>query len=108
MSEVKEEIKAKTKAKRKNKTNPLYVVTNKGQDVEQANNVIDLWVKKLGLAPVLELLDFLLKSLTSLVSNYAMFVTVKEILDGYLEQIQFFLSKLGLGPVVPYPTNSAT
>jgi hypothetical protein len=95
-------------AKRKNKTNPLYVVTNKGQDVEQASNVIDLWVKKLGLRPVIELLDYLLKSLTSLVSNYAMFMAVKNILDGYLEQIQFFLSKLGLVAVVPYPTNSTT
>jgi hypothetical protein len=96
----------KEKRKRKS-TNPLYVVTNNGKDVQEARGVFDLWVKKLGLDPVLELIDFLIKSLSSLVSNYAMFVAVKEVFDAYLEQIQFFLSKLGLGPVVPFPQEKA-
>jgi hypothetical protein len=99
---------AKKEERKKNKTNPLYVVTNNGQDVEQAHGVFDLWAKKLGLDPLLDLLNFILKTLGSLVSNYAMFITVKEIFDGYLEQIQFFLSKLGIGPVAPYPVETVS
>ena len=96
----------KQKAKNKN-PNPLYAVTNNGQDVEEVFGVLDLCVKKLGLDPLLELLDFIVKTLGGLVSNYAMFIAVKEILDVYFEQISFFLSKLGIGPVAPYPQSES-
>ena len=41
--------------------NPLYVVTNSGSTVEQAANIFDAVVKKLGLVPVVEFFhDFLI------------------------------------------------
>lgn len=89
-------------ARKKNK-NPLYVVTNNGQDVEQATGMFDMWVKKLGLAPLVEALDFFLKMLLDMISSYAMFTVVKEAFDQYLAQIQFLMGKWGLGPVAPYP-----
>ena len=91
-----------TATQKKNK-NPLYVVTNNGQDVEQAKGMFDLWIKKLGLDPIIEMLEFLFKSLLNMVSSYAMLTAVKDVFDGHVAQFQFILSKLGLGPIVPYP-----
>jgi hypothetical protein len=58
-----------------NKKNPLYVVTQKGRVVEEAKNIVDALIKKLGLTPTLELcqsiLQTWLKILQDFVSNYA-------------------------------------
>ncbi|MFZ4714330.1 MAG: hypothetical protein ACOYL6_11475 [Bacteriovoracaceae bacterium] len=69
------------------KKNPLYVVTNKGKDVEQASNLIDGIIKKLNLAPVIEILKVFLKMLSENVKSYAMFVEVKKVFDQYLAML---------------------
>ena len=51
----------KKKTKNTKKKNPLYVVTNEGKDVETADNFWDAMVKKFNLAPLMEVLDFLLQ-----------------------------------------------
>ncbi len=86
----------------KNK-NPLYAVTNGGRDVEEVQGVFSLWKKKLGLDPLVELIEFLLKSLVNMVSSYVMFTVVLEFFENYILQIKLFLSKLGIGPIAAYP-----
>ena len=83
------------------KRNPLYVVTNQGKDVEQASGLFDMIVKKLGLEGALDLVNALLSSLFEMVTNYAMFVSIKNFVDSFLHQIELVLARLGLGPVVP-------
>jgi hypothetical protein len=70
--------------------NPLFVVTNDGQDVEQASGLFDAFVKKLGLEPLLEIFDEILEQIIAACSNYAMI----EVLSAWLEQITEGLENL--------------
>lgn len=73
----------------KNKTkNPLYVV--KGKDVEPADGILDLLVKKLNLQPVIELLDFLFKMLLEQVDSYPKFKAVSEFIERIVARILLF------------------
>lgn len=51
----------KKKTATKKGTNPLYVVTKGGRVVEEAHGFVDALVKKMGLAPALNLLENLAK-----------------------------------------------
>ena len=73
-----------TKAK-----NPLFVVTNHGQDVEQAEGLFDAMIKKLGLEPLLEIFDEILEQLISACGNYGMI----QVLSEWLEQVTEFLER---------------
>mgnify|MGYP003393141551 CR=1 FL=1 len=66
--------------------NPLYVV--KGQQVEQAKNLFDLFVKKFDLEPVVAFLQQLLTMLLAQVQSYPVFLAVKGIVDQIMAQIQ--------------------
>ena len=88
------------------KKNQLYVVTNQGKDVQEANGLLDMIVKKLGLEGVLELLEGLVASMMEMVTSYAMFITIKSFLDNIIHQIELIMAKLGLGPVVPLKTEA--
>ena len=68
----------------KNK-NPLYVV--KGQNVEQAKNIFDMFIKKLDLEPVMRILNQLLEFLLSQVKSYPMFAVVKSMIDQWMLQL---------------------
>lgn len=70
------------------KKNPLYVV--KGKDVEQADGVIDLLIKKFGLEPVISILKNLMEMLLEMVSSYAMFKVVKDFIDHVVARIELF------------------
>lgn len=66
------------------KKNPLYVVTNKGKDVESALNFIDALVKKFNLAPIIEMLKIALSIVKENVNNYATLLGIKKIIDDLL------------------------
>lgn len=68
----------------KNK-NPLYVV--KGQNVQEAKNLLDLVLKKFNLEPAVEIFSGILKMLLAQVTSYPMFVAVKSWFDQVLTKI---------------------
>lgn len=74
--------------------NPLYVV--KGKDVEEASSLIDLVIKKFNLAPVIQVLQNILKLLWEQAQNYAMVVAIKNLMDDLIHKMQEFGKKLGL------------
>jgi len=67
--------------------NPLYVVTNKGRDVESALGHLDALIIKLGLRPVLDFFDDMLKIVLEQVQNYAMFLAIKQFIDDLIQKI---------------------
>ncbi len=68
--------------------NPLYVVSNSGQDVEGVSNYIELIIKKFGLEPYLELLDSMLAMITNQVGNYGFFIALQNFIDHIAAQIE--------------------
>lgn len=72
--------------------NPLYVVTNKGKDVESAKNLFDVLVKKFNLEPVIELLKTFLKMFMENAKSYATFVEMKKLFDQYVAPLILLLN----------------
>ena len=74
---------ARTKKKSSNKKNPLYVVTNNGKDVEQAESMWDAVVKKFNLQPAIDLLWTLLELLAKQINSYAALVWLQKELERF-------------------------
>ena len=74
-----------------NSKNPLFVVTNKGQDVEQASGLMDALIKKLGLEPVIEFLEGILDLVLAQVQSYAAFEVAKQFLDEFVDLLEKIL-----------------
>jgi hypothetical protein len=72
---------------KKNK-NPLYVVS--GQEVEEANGLVDFLVKKLTLEPASNFLNMIFDLLLSQVDSYPVFIAVKEFIDLVMKRIELF------------------
>lgn len=77
------------------KKNPLFVVTNKGKDVEHAKNMFEVLVKKLGLTKTVSEIerafhDFI-QFLMSFIQNYAFFIAIKNMLDAMVEKLEAFV-----------------
>ena len=70
----------------KKSSNPLYVVTNNGVDVEAAKSIIDLILKKLGIDQMIPFLENMMAVLLSQVNSYPMFLEVKKIFDAIFEK----------------------
>jgi hypothetical protein len=70
----------------KKSSNPLYVVRNNGVDVEAANSIIDLILKKTGIDQMIPILENIMAILLSQVSSYPMFMEVKKIFDAIFEK----------------------
>ena len=70
----------------KKSTNPLYVVRNNGVDVEAANSIIDLILKKTGIDQMIPILENIMAILLSQVNSYPMFIEVKKIFDAIFEK----------------------
>lgn len=68
-------------------SNPLYVVRNNGVDVEAANNIIDLIMKKMGIDKIIPVLENILAIILSQVSSYAVFIEVKKMFDNLFEKV---------------------
>ena len=72
----------------KNKSkNPLYVVRNNGVDVESANGLIDMLLKKTGLDTILPILESVLEMILSQVQTYPVFIVVKKMFDLMFEKL---------------------
>lgn len=70
------------------KKNPLFVVTNNGQDVEEASGLFDAFIKKFGLAPVLEFLENIFQMILAQVSSYPMLVAFQKFLDEFIIRLE--------------------
>ena len=71
----------------KKSSNPLYVVRNNGVDVEAANGIIDLLLKKMGIDQIIPVLENLLAILLSQVNSYPMFMEIKKMYDRLFEKM---------------------
>jgi hypothetical protein len=80
-----EEIKSKRKNKKKN---PLYVVTGEGKTVEEAANVLDVLVKKLGLEGLVAFLKQMIEILGENIKSYAAFEFVLGLITKLNESIE--------------------
>jgi hypothetical protein len=72
---------------RKKNTNPLYVVRNNGVDVEEAQNFIDLILKRTGLDKLVPILESLMHLFLSQVETYPVFIEVKKMFDKLFEKL---------------------
>ena len=54
----------------KKNSNPLYVVSKNGVDVEAANSILDLLLKKTGLDQIIPVLENIMAILLSQVNSY--------------------------------------
>ena len=82
---------ARAKKKSSNKKNPLYVVTNNGKDVEQAESIWDAVVKKFNLQPAIDLLWTLLELLAKQVNSYAALVWLQRELENFNNRVDKLL-----------------
>lgn len=70
----------------KRSTNPLYVVRNNGVDVEAANGILELILKKTGLDKMVPMLEAMMEMILSQVQSYAVFIEVKKMFDKLFEK----------------------
>lgn len=83
----------------KKSTNPLYVVTNKGKDVEVASGFIDALIKRFHLAPFIEAFEAIFKDLMDLVKSYPLLVSVNLYISQMVQKIEELAAMLGMaGP----------
>jgi len=78
----------------KKSRNPLYVVTNKGQDVETADSWLDALIKKFGLEDTIKTLEGLIGMMLELVKSYAAFQVVQAWLDQFIQNLEKFLKMI--------------
>lgn len=82
---------ARAKKKSTNKKNPLYVVTNNGKDVEQADSVWDALVKKFNLQPAIDLIWTLLELVAKQINSYAALVWLQRELEHFNNRVDKLL-----------------
>lgn len=69
--------------------NPLYVV--KGKNVEEANSILDLIIKKLDLEEAITVFKNLFSLLLAQVQTYAVFESVTKFINDLLEKVKKIL-----------------
>ncbi|MBT3585687.1 MAG: hypothetical protein HN509_12350 [Halobacteriovoraceae bacterium] len=77
--------------KKNKKKNPLYVVTNKGKDVEPAENRWDAFIKKYDLGPFIQFLQGLIDLMASQVKTYQGFLALKQLVDQLVAKLEKFV-----------------
>lgn len=82
---------ARTRKNSTKKKNPLYVVTNNGKDVEQADSMWDAVVKKFNLQPAIDLLWTLLELLAKQINSYAALVWLQQELERFNNRVDKLL-----------------
>ena len=70
------------------KKNPLYVVTNNGKDVEEADNFFDALIKKLALEPVVDFLKLIFQIIIDQVGGTVALDLIKGILDELVDTLE--------------------
>ncbi|MEX0799145.1 MAG: hypothetical protein WD025_06855 [Bacteriovoracaceae bacterium] len=73
--------------KEKNK-NPLYVV--KGKNVEEANGLADMLVKKLSLQPLIDFLKLIFKMLLEQVNSYPKLKALVDFAEKIVARLKLF------------------
>jgi len=68
--------------------NPLYVVTNDGKDVEQAENLLDAVIKKLALEPVIDFLKLVFQVIIDQVGGAVAMDLIKGIMDEFIDSLE--------------------
>lgn len=71
----------------KKNANPLYVVRNNGVDVEAANSLLDLILKKTGLDQIIPVLENIMAVILSQVTTYPVFMEIKKMFDALFEKV---------------------
>jgi len=101
-SKVKEPNKSQPHNKTKNQSahkksskdsNPLFVVTKKGEVVEEAKNLWDAFLKKYQLTPYFEMFEDMMNSFFKEIKNYAVLKAALEYFDYLLEEFKALLAK---------------
>lgn len=83
----------------KRPTNPLYVVKNKDNQIETAQNIFEALFKRIGLDFVYEYFYAIFRSLALKVKSTHMFTTLIDLLDDYqtmLKAVEKNLKKYGM------------
>lgn len=83
-------------AKKSTTSNPLYVVTNQGQDVEAVANFWDALVKKFHLRPFIEAFEAIFNELFEIVKSYPLLVSAQKTLNEFIEKIEELSKLVGL------------
>lgn len=87
-------------AKKTSRSNPLYVVTNKGQDIEAASGLWDALVKRFHLKPFIDafeaILEEILGQLWGMVQSYPLLVSAQQVLSEILSKIEELMAQVGL------------
>ena len=74
----------------------FYVVTNKGQVVEEVHSLWDGFVKRFNLAPAINLLLYLMDMLIEQIHNYPAFLAFKKLIDEIIESLNKFALRWGI------------
>lgn len=72
--------------------NPLYVVKEKGSLVEEATGIVDYLIKKLHLAPLIELLKTLIEMVLKQVNSYQALVIAREFIEKIISKLTLLKS----------------
>jgi hypothetical protein len=76
------------------KKNPLYVVTNDGKDVEEAENILDAIVKKFSLGPIIDFLKIIFQVIIDQVGGVVAMDLIKGILDEFVDSLEKLLKMI--------------
>jgi len=79
------------------KQNPLFVVTDNGKTVEEADHIFDAIIKKLGLEEFIVVLKGILKSLIELIeqtNSLVMLEHISKILDKFIANLDYVIKKI--------------
>ena len=79
-------------------SNPLYVVTNKGRDIEVASGLWDVFVKKFHLTPFIEAFEAIFQELLEMVKSYPMLVSAQQMFAEFVSKVEELVALLGLVP----------
>jgi len=80
--------KKRHKKKSARRQNPLYVVTNKGKDVEPAFGMFDIFIKRYKLTPVIDFFITILKMISENIDNYTSLKGVQAIINYLLQEFK--------------------
>lgn len=74
--------------------NPLYVV--KGKEVQEANSVLDLVIKKFNLEPTLNIMKNIFYLLLEQIENFAMYKAVMNFIDEMMKKATELGKRFGI------------
>ena len=73
------------------KKNPLYVVTKKGNVVEEASSLLDVVIKKLNLTPIIDFINQMIQMILGMVKDYPTFLAAKKFIDLLIGRLELFV-----------------